>query len=222
MPRHVARHGHAAPRHGHVTRHGHHAQHAAAPPASALPLRALTAAHSPPVPPPLLPVAQAPLLHGPFGAACTRCAESDLHTAQCLGHTLQALAAEPTLVPRLTADGGGGALALACGLAAACHDTHTQYALVETIGACADEPTFGWRLVGFGALQPLLRAAAVPPAPAEPPIAEVARRALRALKYDELWRGAACDPLDEAVVREALTAARAAKGSPGKPGTGRA
>ena len=49
-----------------------------------------------------------------------------------------------------------------------------------------------------GALSPLLLAASVPcSAPGEPPVADMARKALALLKYESLWKGAGkeTDPL---------------------------
>ena len=75
---------------------------------------------------------------------------------------------------------------------------HTRAASVEVLAAAAEDQENCWRLIGFGALTPLLLAAAVPPAPGEPPLDQLARRALCCLRYDEAWRGASCDPLSEA------------------------
>ena len=72
---------------------------------------------------------------------------------------------------------GGGALKLACALAARCHDAHTRAASIETIAAAAEDPETCWRLVGLGALRSLTLAAAVPDTPGQPPVAQLAQRA---------------------------------------------
>ena len=140
-----------------------------------------------------------PLLHGPFADACLRISDTDVHTAQCTSHTLQAFAAESELTGRLAKDGGGGALKLACALAARCHDAHTRAASIETIAAAAEDPETCWRLVGLGALRSLTLAAAVPDTPGQPPVAQLAQRALQCLHYEEFWKNVPeCDPLAKA------------------------
>ena len=102
---------------------------------------------------------------------------------------LGGLSAEPDPAPRLGL-AGGALLGLACRLADAL-DAETYAHAVGAIAACAaSDDDFGWRLVGFGALGPLLRAAAVPAT------AEAATRALKALRYREHYRGVrGVDPL---------------------------
>ena len=90
--------------------------------------------------------------------------------------TLQAFAAEPTLAPRIAADG----CRLACGLAATCHhDAHTFATLIETLAAFADAPEHSWRLIAHGALPSLILASAAPS-----DASASASRALKALNYD--------------------------------------
>ena len=130
----------------------------------------------------------APLLCGLFAKRCVG-ADDEL-PGQCLALVLSAFASEAPLVTRLATDGGGAALALACRLAGSADPT-TRAASVDAIGeaAAVDEGAHAWRLVGFGAIEPLLLAAAVPPSPQEPYVAEVATRTLAALNYEGLWRG---------------------------------
>lgn len=142
--------------------------------------------------------------------------------AQALALALAAFASEPRLAARLANDGGGGALQLMVALAASA-DPLTRFAGVEAICSCClaasaakerrdlelgaggwsamdngKESSALWKLVGFGALSPLLLAASVPcSAAGEPPLADTARRALSLLKYESLWKGAGkgTDPL---------------------------
>jgi len=103
--------------------------------------------------------------------------------------TLAGLAAEPPLAERF-GEGGGSLLRLCCRLADAALDAETRAHAVVAIGACAKFPSHAWRLVGFGALRPLARAAAIPAS------AEDAGRALRLLHFEESWRAVpGADPL---------------------------
>lgn len=142
--------------------------------------------------------------------------------AQALALTLSAFASEAALSIRMATEGSGGALQVMVALANSA-DPQTRHASVDAIFSCASaaaeakerrelelgsggwkavddgrESDALWKLVGFGALSPLLLAASVPcSAPGEPPVAETARKALSLLKYDSLWKGAGkeTDPL---------------------------
>lgn len=123
-----------------------------------------------------------PLLRGPFADAVVACADADVLTAQAAAHALQAFASEPSLTRRLACDG----VRLVCTLATATSDAHARTALVETMAAMAEGSDEGWRLIGHGALPLLVLASA-----AGEGEAEAAARALKALHYEELWRGTA-------------------------------
>lgn len=135
----------------------------------------------------------APLMHGAFGERAVAAASSHATAAQAFALALVAFAAEPEIAPRLATDGGGAALQLACSLAADSTDAATRMACVETLCLAADGP-HAWRLVGFGALPPLLAAAAIPSRVSEP-----AELALHRLGYRSLWKGSPhADPLAHA------------------------
>ena len=143
-------------------------------------------------------------------------------SALCLALCLAAFASEPELAARMSNEAGGGALQLMVTLAGSA-DSSTRHAAVDAICSCVTcaaaakerrdlelgtggwsaidegkESSALWKFVGFGALSPLLLAASVPcSAPGEPPVADMARKALALLKYESLWKGAGkeTDPL---------------------------
>ena len=129
-----------------------------------------------------------PLLCGAFAR---RCADADDgYPSQCIALVLSALSSEPPLATRLLIDGGGAAIALACRLASSAEPA-TRAASVDAIAsaAAADDGAHAWKLLGFGAVEPLLFAASIPPGPQEPFLAETARRTLSLLRYDDVWKG---------------------------------
>ena len=133
----------------------------------------------------------APLLHGEFGR---RCAADAVQAAHTLGAALAAFCTESELVGPLGADGGGGALRLACELARS-PSAAARAMGVEAICSCAtsEEPGIIAKLVGFGAIPPLVAAAAapwtVPGSALSGRVDETASRALGLLGYDSLWKG---------------------------------
>ena len=100
-------------------------------------------------------------------------------------------------------------------------DPTTRSAGVEAICSCASAATLAkekrerelgaggwaaeeasssalWKLIGFGAIPPLLLAASIPClSPGDGTVGQSARRALEMLHYDSLWKGASkgADPL---------------------------
>lgn len=168
----------------------------------------------------------APLLHGNFGRRCAKHNDSaevvdDSNAAQGVALCLAAFASEQELALRMATDGAGGALQLMCQLAGSA-DATTRSAGVEAICSCASAATSAkekrerelgaggwaadeaassalWKLVGFGAIPPLLLAASLPCTglAGDGQIAQTARRALELLHYDSLWKGASkgADPL---------------------------
>ncbi len=140
-----------------------------------------------------------PLLHGTFGR---RAAADESQAARDIAVALAAFASEPELAARLGSDGGGGALRLACELARS-SSAGARAAAVDTIyEAAAAGGDNVWKLVGFGAVEPLVVAASTPPGLAMHHeydgrrVDETAARALGLLRFDELWRGVrGADPL---------------------------
>ena len=78
--------------------------------------------------------------------------------------------------------GGGAALRVCCELADSA-DADTRLPAVSALSACAAVEANAAALVGFGAIQPLLMATAIPGAGKDH-----AREALRRLNKHELWR----------------------------------
>ena len=139
-----------------------------------------------------------PLLHGRFGRDCIA---DEAQAAPSAAHLLCALASEPELVPRLGSDGGGGAVRLACDLARSSSASARAAAIGAIAAIAAVEGDTRWKLVGFGALEALVTAAAAPGIATEHAgeLADVAaRRALGLLQYEALWKGVrTADPLAE-------------------------
>mmetsp|Transcript_65007 Transcript_65007/g.128533 ORF Transcript_65007/g.128533 Transcript_65007/m.128533 type:complete len:388 (-) Transcript_65007:82-1245(-) len=135
-----------------------------------------------------------PLLHGPFGE---RCANDEYHAAASIALVLRAFAMEAELMPRLGADGGGGGLRLTCTLARS-PSAGARAAAVVAIAALAANSDNAWSLIGFGAIEPLLAAAADPTLCGlhGEVVAPEARRALDMLGFDSFWKGVrGADPL---------------------------
>ena len=140
-----------------------------------------------------------PLLYGAFG----RRAAADEQAARDIALALAAFAAEPELAPRLGVDGGGGALRLACELVRSMCSGARAAAVEAICEAAAAGGANVWKLVGFGAVEPLVVMAASSRSGLAMHhehdggrINEAARRALSLLQYDELWRGVCgADPL---------------------------
>ena len=113
-------------------------------------------------------------------------------TEEYVAHALANLAAEPLLAVRLGQRSGGSALKLCCALAESLEAAVSTHA-VAALSLCAEHAENCAPLLGFGALQPLLRAGALP----EPRGASAAAlRALRCLGYEGMWRNVdGVDPL---------------------------
>ena len=145
-----------------------------------------------------------PLLHGHFGRRCAADDGVEHSAALAIGQVLCAFASEPELAPRMGTDGGGGALRLACELARA-PSAAARAAGVEAICLCADGgdgrgcSANVWKLIGFGALEPLVVASASPATMAQHDgqrVDETATKALGLLGYGQLWKGVkGVDPL---------------------------
>lgn len=140
-----------------------------------------------------------PLLYGDFG----RRAAADEQAARDIALALAAFASEPELALRLGVDGGGGALRLACELVRSMCSGARAAAVEAICEAAAAGGANVWKLVGFGAVEPLVVMAASSRSGLAMHhehdggrINEAARRALSLLQYDELWRGVCgADPL---------------------------
>ena len=133
----------------------------------------------------------APLLYGAFGQTCLN---DEAQAAPAIATALAAFASEPELALRLGSESGGAALRLACDLARS-SSASARASAIDAIYACAAASDDNvWKLVGFGALDPLLVASSAVPAAAHQHAERcehhVARSALQLLRYELLWKDA--------------------------------